>query len=112
MKKTLLNLWFLALFLTPFVLWLLPSDTFDEGMSICPSKVFFDIECLGCGITRAVMHFHHFEFAEAFYYNLGVVWVYPFLIFLWVTWIKVAYKYSTWARYILEILKKRFQPTT
>jgi len=41
-------------------------------------------------MTRAVMHFHHFEFEEAISYNMGVVLVYPLLIWVWFTWIKDA----------------------
>jgi len=79
--------WLVALLVFPFVLWLLPSGFFDDaGIELCPSKFLFDIECLGCGITRAVMHFHHLEFEEAAYFNKFVFFVYPFLVFLWFSW--------------------------
>ncbi len=81
--------WLIALLLCPFVLWLLPSDFFDNSsLALCPSKLFFSIECFGCGITRAVMHFHHFEFADAAYFNKLVFAVYPLLIYIWVDWVK------------------------
>lgn len=79
--------WLVLLLLAPPVLWLLPAGFFDNGQTICPSKLFFDIECLGCGMTRAVMHFHHFNFGDAAYYNRGVFIVYPVLVFLWITWV-------------------------
>lgn len=106
MKKFLLNIWFLSLFFIPLILWILPPDFFDDGVSICPSKVFLNIECLGCGITRAVMHFHHFEFAEAIYYNWGVIWVYPFLVFLWIKWVQVSHKYSSWTTNLFRNVSK------
>ncbi len=83
--------WFFILALTPIILWIIPSDTFDDlGIKTCPSLLLFDIECWGCGITRAVLHFHHLEFADAAYYNRLVFFVYPFLVYLWIRWIKEA----------------------
>ena len=79
--------WLVALLLTPFVLWLLPADFFDHGeVVMCPSRLFFSFECLGCGMTRAIMHLHHFELTDAIYYNQGSVLIYPFLVFLWLMW--------------------------
>lgn len=111
-KKNIYKVWLFLLVITPFVLWLLPADFFDEGKEICPSKVLLDIECFGCGITRAVMHFHHFEFDEALYYNLGVVWVYPFLIFLWLIWVKDALKKLNLWQKLTQIIKQRTEITS
>lgn len=78
----------MALLLVPVVLWVLPGDFFDEtGVEVCPSKLIFDIECLGCGMTRAVMHMHHLQFADAIYYNQGVVLVFPALVVIWCMWV-------------------------
>lgn len=79
--------WLILLLLTPIVLWILPADFFDEGQSICLSKVLFDVECLGCGMTRAVMHMHHLEIEEAIYYNNGVVVIFPALVVVWAIWV-------------------------
>lgn len=80
--------WLMALLLVPVVLWVLPGDFFDEtGVEVCPSKLIFDIECLGCGMTRAVMHMHHLQFADAIYYNQGVVLVFPALVVIWCMWV-------------------------
>ncbi len=89
-KEIFYKIWLIALLLTPIILWLLPATFFDEGTEICPSRVFLDTDCLGCGITRAVMHLHHFDVMEAFYYNAGIIWVYPFLVYSWFTWTKYA----------------------
>lgn len=79
--------WFAALLLCPIVLWVLPGDIFDNtGIEICPSKAFFDFECLGCGMTRAVMHLHHFQFQDAIFFNYGVVVIYPALVVVWFMW--------------------------
>jgi hypothetical protein len=75
--------------LFPIFLWLVPSGTFDDtGVIICPSRFLFDIECFGCGITRAVLHIHHFEFEEAVYYNPLIIAVYPGLIYIWYRWMR------------------------
>ena len=92
LPKQLEIVWLSLLIATPFVLWILPSGFFDEGQVVCPSRLFFDIECLGCGMTRAVMHLHHFELEDAIFYNTGVVVFYPFLIFLWGFWTYKSYK--------------------
>lgn len=92
MKKKINYFWLGALLLTPIILWILPADFFDEGETICPSKIFFDLECLGCGMTRAVMHLHHLELDEAIYYNYGVVLIFPTLILVWCIWVRAAFK--------------------
>lgn len=80
--------WLTALLLAPIVLWLLPADFFDQGGIVtCPSRAFFDIECFGCGMTRAVMHMHHLEFADALFFNMGVVAIYPALVGVWGFWV-------------------------
>lgn len=76
----------IILLLGPLILFFLPSDYFDQGQSVCLSVVFFDLECYGCGMTRALMHLIHFEFFKACEYNKLVILVFP-LLFLW--WIKI-----------------------
>lgn len=88
-QRIVLNITLAFLFLAPIVGWILPADFFDNrNIELCPSKFLFDFECLGCGITRAVMHFHNFDFGAAVYYNTLVLGIYPFLVYLWYRWIK------------------------
>ena len=68
---------------TPFVLILLPSDYFDKGDSICLSKMLAGMECYACGLTRATMHFVHFEFQKAWEFNKLSFVVVPLLFPLW-----------------------------
>lgn len=90
MKNWLQWTWFLALLAFPIVLWALPASFFDDtGVTLCFSKWLFNAECMGCGMTRAVMHFHHFEFGKAWGFNRGVVVIYPALAVLWVYWAKL-----------------------
>ncbi|NDC78287.1 MAG: DUF2752 domain-containing protein [Chitinophagia bacterium] len=93
MKKSLNQAWLFALMAFPVLLWILPATFFDfTGIELCPSMFFFDIECLGCGITRAVMHMHHFDWREAVYYNYAVVLVYPALVYVWFLWLRDAWR--------------------
>ena len=100
MKKYIDWTWLVLLLIAPFVLWLLPGDFFDNtGFDICPSKLFFNFECLGCGMTRAVMHLHHFQFEDAIFYNYGVVAIYPLLVVIWFIWVKdVSKKLGLWKK--------------
>lgn len=69
--------------IAPFVLLILPSDFFDKGESVCLSKLLANTECYGCGLTRATMHFVHFEFLKAWEFNKLSVIVVPLLFPLW-----------------------------
>ncbi|HMQ48778.1 MAG TPA: DUF2752 domain-containing protein [Saprospiraceae bacterium] len=80
------------LIILPIVLLALPADYFDSGRAVCLSRVIFDVECFACGMTRAVMHFIHFEFNEAVYHNVLVLPVAPLLLFLWVKWLWTDWK--------------------
>jgi hypothetical protein len=73
----------------PIVLLLLPSDYFDSGETVCLSVRLFDMECWGCGLTRAIMHLIHLEFVEAYYFNPLSFIVFPFIsIFVLIRMIK------------------------
>ncbi|MFT5167168.1 MAG: hypothetical protein ACI8P3_002405 [Saprospiraceae bacterium] len=88
-NKKLRWLWFIALLIFPVFLWMIPSDFFDEGKVIlCPSRFLFDVECFGCGMTRAIMHLHHFELEDAVYFNQFSVVVYPALVIIWFIWVR------------------------
>lgn len=89
MGRILYIIWNLFLVLVPIILWILPVDAINNSkVDLCPSVIIFNTECPGCGITRAVINFHHFEFAEAIYYNMAVVIVYPFLAYCWLLFLK------------------------
>jgi uncharacterized membrane protein len=93
MKKILRPIIYFIILIAPIVLWLLPASFFDDtGVVTCPSVAFFNVECIGCGMTRAVLHFHHFEYTEAMFYNYGIVVVYPLLALVWLRLFIVALK--------------------
>jgi hypothetical protein len=89
--KKILN-WFIFSFLLfgPIVAFCLPADYFDTGRALCPSVVFFKVECYGCGITRSIQHLIHFDFDSAIYYHRGVWFIFPFLVYVWFDLVKNA----------------------
>lgn len=93
----------------PLVLWILPSDFFDRGgVTVCLSVLIFDIECWGCGLTRAVMHLHHFEFSDAAYFNPLVFLVYPLLVLLWFKLFRFSAHYAgLWPAKWMPVKKER-----
>jgi hypothetical protein len=74
----------MTIILGPFLFLLLPINYFDFGTSICPSKVFLDIECLGCGLTRGVMHLIHLDFQGAWQFNKLSFLIVPMGFLFWV----------------------------
>jgi hypothetical protein len=48
--------------LIPLVLLILPANFFDTGPDMCISKLAFNKECYGCGMSRGIMHLIHFDF--------------------------------------------------
>ena len=73
----------LILVLIPVVLYAIPLENICNGNTICIFTNLFDMECWGCGITRAIFSALHLRFHEAWYYNSLFVVVLPLLLFLW-----------------------------
>lgn len=76
----------------PVALLVLPKDFFDNGETVCLSKLLFNVECYGCGMTRACMHLIHFDFEEAYAYNAISFIAFPLLCVVWVQWFLKEYK--------------------
>ena len=72
-----------GLLIIPIVLLVLPADYFDSGESICISKFLLDLECYGCGITRAIQHLIHLDINVAMSFNKLAIVVLPLLIYQW-----------------------------
>lgn len=74
---------FFILFFLPIILVFTPYSWFEKGHSICLIKNIFDKECLGCGITRAVILVLKLEFKSAWNHNKLIVIVFPILVHYW-----------------------------
>jgi len=74
------------------VLWVLPANFFDQtGLVVCVSRWLLDSECYACGLTRAVQHAMHLDFAVAYALNPLVVLVLPLLMALWLRDVRKLY---------------------
>lgn len=63
---------FIASVLTPAEIGS-PEELYLWGIKLpplCVSKLFFETPCPGCGLTRSFTAFTHFQFSNAFYFNL------------------------------------------
>jgi hypothetical protein len=90
MKKKPKIFLFILLFIGGIVLLFLPKDFFDSGQSMCLSVVLLDMECYGCGMTRAIQHLIHFDFQQALHYNKLSLIVFPlFVVLIIMEFIKV-----------------------
>jgi hypothetical protein len=88
LKKVAKVIFILLLLILPLLFLFLPSDYFDDGRSICPSKALLNIECLGCGLTRATQHLIHLEFKIAWEYNKLSFLIIPVLIYFYLVKVK------------------------
>ena len=73
-----------TLVVVPVLFALAPMDQFDSGETLCLSRVFFDLECWGCGMTRALKHLICLDFEGAWGFNKLSFLVLPILTFGWV----------------------------
>ncbi|MDD2987248.1 DUF2752 domain-containing protein [Flavobacterium sp.] len=70
----------------------------DEYMIPCVSKTFFGIECLGCGIQRAIVLLFQGDFVAAFYMYPAL---FPLVLFLGTVAISLIHttkKYGFWIK--------------
>jgi hypothetical protein len=88
MKKLFAITYLIILLAIPIVVWVLPVDFFDEGQTVCLSVSLFNTECLGCGMTKALMHLMHFDVSSAIFYNMLSLVVLPLLLIVWLGAIK------------------------
>lgn len=79
----------------PVFLYFIPMNWLTQQHTICLFKNFFDIECFGCGITRAVISATQLDFINAFNYNKLIVIVFPLLIFAWLRIVIALFKSNT-----------------
>ena len=84
----------LLILAVPVFLLIAPASFFDEGDSLCMSKLLFNIECYGCGLTRATQRLIHFQFQEAWEFNKLAFPVFPLLVWLYLSFLKETIKRS------------------
>jgi hypothetical protein len=73
-----------GILILPVIMFIVPFDWVREQHSVCLFKLFTGKECIGCGMTRAVLSVMHFRFEDAIHYNKMVTIVFPLLIYIWI----------------------------
>ena len=70
------------------ILLVIPPEVILNGPNICLIRKFLGVNCLGCGMTRAVSLFVHGKFSVAMSYNRLVILVLPGLLGIagWQIW--------------------------
>lgn len=70
--------------LLPLLVFFVPVEFIEANPLPCLSKILFNQECWGCGITRACFNMLHFNVKEAILFNKAVVIVFPFVCGLYI----------------------------
>ena len=65
----------------PVVLFLIPGETLQSAPDLCLFRLLLDVECWGCGMTRALRSLLHFDLTAAAAFNWRVFIVAPILAF-------------------------------
>ena len=81
----------ICLCLLPVFLYFIPLDWLNEQRSICLFKNIFDVECYGCGLTRATISAIQFKYVAAYNYNKLIIIVFPLLTYLWAVRVKLLF---------------------
>ena len=68
-------------FVLVFVFAILPPNYKLPG-DLCPAHRWLNLNCPGCGLTRAIQALSHGDFGKALYYNPLVLFVVPYLTYL------------------------------
>lgn len=74
----------IAFFLAvPLLIVVVDQDWVNDGPTLCLHKRFTGKDCMGCGLTRAMVALLHGHMGEAFTLNRGIVVAAPVLGALW-----------------------------
>ncbi len=91
--STIRTLYRVLIVFIPLLLFVLPADFFDHGPTICVSKLITELDCPGCGITRATQHALHGEFEKSWNFNKLIVVVGPLLVWLYINELITSIRY-------------------
>jgi len=60
--------------------------------TICIMKNLFNMDCIGCGSTKAIIAFVNGNFNQGINYNFNVIFTLPILIYIWINQIIKLFK--------------------
>lgn len=81
------NIMRICVFVLPVIILFIPEKWITAQSSICLIKYLTGYDCLGCGITRAIISLLKLEIEKAILYNGMVILVFPILTFKWIRYI-------------------------
>jgi len=84
-RNLIIKLFFILL--ATFIFYNIPKQYFGYGFPICVFKNIFNIECIGCGTTRAFWSILHLQFREALEYNKLSIITFPLLTYSIISWV-------------------------
>ena len=110
LKNRIFFIWILIkisiLFAIPIVIIITPNSYVFSGPTICLINNIFGIDCLGCGITRAIFLVFDGDLITAFELNERILLV---LSILFILWIKLIYKQILEGLYLFTIQVGEFK---
>ena len=83
---------FLFLISIPLITIVIANIDLNTKPTICLFNNILGKECLGCGITKAILSLIKGQLNQAAHYNFNVIFVFPILLTVWIKKIFQSYK--------------------
>ncbi|GIV25988.1 MAG: hypothetical protein KatS3mg026_1680 [Bacteroidia bacterium] len=77
----------IGVLIAPLAFGGLPAEWVENGPFRCPSRLLLEVDCPGCGLTRATYHALHGHWERAWDYNPLVAVALPVGVGLWLYWL-------------------------
>jgi len=75
------------IFLATVIFFSIPKQYLGYEFPLCVFKNIFNVECIGCGTTRAFWSILHLRFREALEYNKLSIITFPLVAYYIISWI-------------------------
>lgn len=92
------------------IYYFLPEDMIFNSSSTCLIKKFFNVNCPGCGMSRAVWCILHGQYADALNHNKLSITVFFLLMYLMLKWAYVPAVKNPLSRQKILIAAKKYAP--
>lgn len=71
----------ILILILPLVLYLIPINYIEANPAPCIYRIILHRNCIGCGMTRAVLNLINLNISRAFFYNKLVIIVFSLIYF-------------------------------